>query len=55
LFNNGEQRRCLARKLASLSDACLDSCISLDTLTDLQLVLQFENAILHSQVDGDQS
>ncbi|KAI9155081.1 Notoamide biosynthesis cluster protein O' [Paramyrothecium foliicola] len=55
LFTPGEQRMQLARTLMSLSDACMDSCISLDTLTDLQLVLQFENAILHSQIDGDQS
>jgi hypothetical protein len=55
LFKNGEQRRRLAMTLTSLSDACLDACRSLGNLSDLQLVLQYENLILLSQVDGDQS
>ncbi|KXJ90364.1 hypothetical protein Micbo1qcDRAFT_226266 [Microdochium bolleyi] len=44
------------RKFATLiSDQCLDYCLALDCLNDLQLVLQVENCILHSNVDGDQS
>ncbi|VUC29055.1 unnamed protein product [Clonostachys rosea] len=41
------------RKLASkFSDSCVDLCMSLGRLNDLQLVLQYENFILHSFVDG---
>jgi hypothetical protein len=39
----------------SFSDRCLELSISLDCLNDLQLVLQYENFISHSNVDGDES
>jgi hypothetical protein len=55
LFADRDQRRRLARSLTFLSDACLNACILSDSLTDLRLILNFENGILHSQVDGDQS
>jgi hypothetical protein len=48
---NGELRRLLT----SLSDCSLHICLSADRLNDLQLVLQYENFIVHSYVDGDQS
>ncbi|KAF2020495.1 hypothetical protein BU24DRAFT_445707 [Aaosphaeria arxii CBS 175.79] len=51
-----EQERRAVRKLAmQFADTCLDISISLDCLNDLQLILQYENFILHSLVDGDQS
>lgn len=55
LFNT-EQQRLSVRKLATrFSDSCLDIALSLDCLNDLQLLLQYENFINHSFVDGDQS
>lgn len=55
LFTDDVQRRKLIRKLARLGDECLEVCLSLDCLNDLQLVLQYENFIVNSQVYGDQS
>lgn len=55
LYNSDEGRRGLIKALTYIGDCCLDSCLALDCLNDLQLVLQYENLIVHSQVDGDQS
>jgi hypothetical protein len=55
LFRNEEQRRKLVRLLTHIGDSCLESCLELDCLNGLQLVLQYENFIVHSQVYGDQS
>lgn len=54
-FESEEKRRHIQRLSMSFSDLCLDIAISLDCLNDLQLILQYENFILHSFVDGDQS
>ncbi|KAJ5798632.1 uncharacterized protein N7503_007928 [Penicillium pulvis] len=49
-------RKYFLRKLATkLSDWALEICLSLDCLNDIQLVLQYENFIMHSFVDGDHS
>lgn len=51
-----QKQRCRLQKLAlDFSDRCLDLALSLDCLNDLQLFLQYENFISHSQTDGDQS
>lgn len=50
-----KERRELQRLGMNLSDQCLDIALSLDCLNDLQLMFQYENWILHSFVDGDQS
>jgi hypothetical protein len=51
-----EKDQFMLRKLATrLSDLALDIAISLDCLNDLQLVFQYENFIVHTNVDGDQS
>lgn len=55
LYNSDERRRGLIKALMYIGDCCLETCLSLDCLNDLQLVLQYENLIVHSQVDGDQS
>ncbi|RFU75129.1 fungal specific transcription factor domain-containing [Trichoderma arundinaceum] len=55
LYNSDEGRRGLIKALMYIGDCCLEICIALDCLNDLQLVLQYENLIVHSQVDGDQS
>lgn len=54
-FDSEKERRDFQRLGMNLSDLCLDIALSLDCLNDLQLVLQYENWILHSFVDGDQS
>ncbi|KAH7145479.1 hypothetical protein B0J13DRAFT_553560 [Dactylonectria estremocensis] len=55
LYSTNEQRRRLIKALTYIGDSCLETCLELDCLNDLQLVLQYENFIVHSQVDGDQS
>ncbi|PWY75196.1 hypothetical protein BO94DRAFT_209682 [Aspergillus sclerotioniger CBS 115572] len=50
------EANCALRKLCTkLSDHALEIVLSLDCLNDLQLVLQYENFIMHSFVDGDHS
>ncbi|KAF2498735.1 hypothetical protein BU16DRAFT_303627 [Lophium mytilinum] len=55
LYNTDLERRYLQRLAMQYSDSCLNLALSLDCLNDLQLILQYENFILHSLVDGDQS
>lgn len=55
LYNTSSGNRELRRLLTRLNDCALDICLSADCLNDLQLVLQYENFIIHSYVDGDQS
>ena len=55
LYRTDEERCRLRRMAANLCDVALEVCLSLDSLNDLQLVLQYENWIVHSYVDGDQS
>lgn len=45
----------LKRIALRYADRCLEVCLPLDCLNDMQLVLQYENFINHSFVDGDQS
>lgn len=49
----GQQR--LQKLALHYADQCLEICLSLDCLNDLQLMLQYENFIAHSMIDGDQS
>lgn len=55
LYGSEQQRLKMQNLTLSYSDRCLDLCLPLDCMNDLQLVLQYENFISHSQVDGDQS
>ncbi|KAG5797481.1 hypothetical protein H9Q69_003502 [Fusarium xylarioides] len=55
LYLNEDQRRDLVKNLTYLADSCLEMCISVDHLNDLQIVLQYENLVVHSQIDGDES
>ncbi|KZF23908.1 hypothetical protein L228DRAFT_260654, partial [Xylona heveae TC161] len=55
LYGSEQQRRKIQKLTLSYSDQCLDLCLPLDCMNDLQLFLQYENFISHSQVDGDQS
>lgn len=45
----------LQRALTELSDRCLDIMLGLNSMNDIQLICQYENFVLHSNVDGDQS
>lgn len=55
LYNSEEQQYMLRRLATKLSDFSLEISLSLDCLNDLQLMVQYENFIVHSYVDGDQS
>jgi hypothetical protein len=55
LYNTEEQQYNLRRLATKLSDFALEISLSLDCLNDLQLMVQYENFIVHSYVDGDQS
>lgn len=55
LYTGEAQRWDLITSLTYIGDSCLDMCLAADCLDDLQLILQYENCIVHSQVDGDQS
>lgn len=55
LYGSEQQRHKMQNLTLSYSDRCLGLCLPLDCMNDLQLVLQYENFISHSQVDGDQS
>lgn len=50
-----ESRHTFQRAAMHTSDNLLYLCLSLDRLDDLQLLLQYENFILHSCTEGDQS
>lgn len=55
LFKTEKDQFVLRRLSTRLGDIALDIALSLDCLNDLQLVLQYENFIVHTHVDGDQS
>jgi hypothetical protein len=55
LYGSEQQRRKIQKLSLSYSDRCLDLALPLDCMNDVQLILQYENFISHSQVDGDQS
>lgn len=55
LYSTRSGQMQLQRTTLRCADQCLDICLSLDCLNDLQLVLQYENFIAHSMIDGDQS
>lgn len=54
-ISSEQQQRHVRRLAMHFADRCLEMCLSLDCLNDLQLVLLYENFILHTLVDGDQS
>ena len=55
LYRTHQGQRDLQKLAVKLSDRCLDISLSLDRLDDCQLLLQYENWIGHSCLDGDQS
>ncbi|GAW19676.1 hypothetical protein ANO14919_091650 [Xylariales sp. No.14919] len=55
LYMTTGRRHALRGLCTKLSDCALEIALSLDCLNDIQLVLQYENFIMHSFVDGDHS
>ncbi|OJD40320.1 zn-c6 fungal-type dna-binding domain [Diplodia corticola] len=55
LYTGEAQRWDLIKSLTYIGDCCLETCLAADRLDDLQIVLQYENCVVHSQVHGDQS
>ncbi|KAJ5634219.1 hypothetical protein N7528_002061 [Penicillium herquei] len=55
LYTAEEAQYTLRRLATKLSDFALEISLSLDCLNDLQLIVQYENFIVHSYVDGDES
>lgn len=55
LYKNEEGRGRLTRSLSYIGDCCLEICLAVDCLNDVQIVLQYEHFHLHSQVHGDHS
>lgn len=55
LYTTEEEQYKLKRLSTKLCDFALEISLSLDCLNDLQLIVQYENFIVHSYVDGDQS
>lgn len=55
LYMSEERRRKLAKSLTYIGDCCLEICLSIDCLNDLQIVLQYEQFQMHSRIHGDQS
>jgi hypothetical protein len=55
LYKSDEDKFRLRKLAARLSDHALEVCLTLDCLNDLQLAFQYENFIVHTFVDGDQS
>ncbi|KAJ5348388.1 uncharacterized protein N7506_001641 [Penicillium brevicompactum] len=51
LYMTREKRYSLQRFATKLSDCALDITLSLDCLNDIQLILQYENFIMHSFLD----
>lgn len=55
LYTCHTEMRNYQRSLADLADKCLEIALSLDSMNEIQLICQYENFILRSVVDGDQS
>ncbi|KAJ6081914.1 hypothetical protein N7499_006788 [Penicillium canescens] len=55
LYTTEQEQYTLRRLCTKLCDLALEISLSLDCLNDLQLIMQYENFIVHSYVDGDQS
>ncbi|KAL4812584.1 hypothetical protein BDW67DRAFT_193577 [Aspergillus spinulosporus] len=55
LYTSEEQRYTLQRLCTRVADSALEIALSLDCLNDLQLFLQYENWIVHTNIYGDHS
>jgi hypothetical protein len=55
LYLSEKEQYALRKMATKLCDYALEISLSLDCLNDLQLIFQYENFIVHSNVEGDQS
>lgn len=55
VYSTEDSRITLQSIVTRLNDRIIDLCLLLDSLNDLQLILQFEHFVVHSNVSGDQS
>lgn len=55
LYDTKQKRQNTQRLAMRFADDCLNVALSLDNMNDLLLILQHENFVNHSHVDGDQS
>ncbi|KAK4905787.1 hypothetical protein LTR49_024962 [Elasticomyces elasticus] len=55
LYSLQAELESLRKLITKLADSCLELALSLGGMHDLLLVCQYENWILHSVIDGDQS
>lgn len=55
LYTCRSELQTFQRSLVDLSDNCLDIAISFDTMSEVQLICQYEIFVLHAGFDGDQS
>jgi hypothetical protein len=55
LYTTEDGKHQLRKAAVRLSAYCLETCLSLDCLNDLQLILQYEDFIVGTYIDGDQS
>ncbi|KAI5924560.1 hypothetical protein F4810DRAFT_129970 [Camillea tinctor] len=55
LYSTEGQKHEFRGLLLQVLDSCLDLCLSLDCLNDLQHICQYENFIIHSYMNGDHS
>ncbi|UNI13592.1 hypothetical protein JDV02_000320 [Purpureocillium takamizusanense] len=55
LYTTESAKRGFRNVLMRLITCALDICLSLDCLNDIQLIFQYENFIIHSFMNGDQS
>ena len=55
LYTSEVDRRAMQRTASSYADRCAEIAVSFDVANDLLLISQYENWILYTMVDGDQS
>jgi len=55
LYHDEGERQSFRRRVVAAADSCLELSLSMDCLNDLQMMLQYETYILHTNVSGNQS
>ena len=55
LYSTEAGRKSLSRTLTYISDCCLEICLAIDCLNEVQIILQYEHFHLHCQVHGEKS
>jgi len=55
LYGDEGERQSFRRHAVAAADSCLELSLSMDCLNDLQMMLQYETYIMHTNVSGNQS